>query len=146
MRKSSELDELLDACLQEWSEWMRERDQWIDDIDQWDQYLRQLILLTHELDAALPYELQGLTDHLDAIKEHQKTLEAHGIFLNQVKDRAGHGGVARGALSDVRHEQSKLRHQHARVHDAHVGLRDQHHQAIERVDGLLKRFRKQIGR
>lgn len=140
MFETSEADEGVNAYLQEWSHWVRERDQWIEDVDQWGRHLRQLILLIHELDNALPYERQRLAEHLDAVKEHLKTLESHGRLLNRIKIRAGHGMVA-GMPSDVRKEHDKLRYEHARVRDAHLGLRHQHQQAMERVDELLGRFK-----
>lgn len=118
---------------------MREHGEWLDDVAVWDRQLRRLMVLIHELDSALPYERQRLTEHHDAIQSHMRVLESHQGVLN------GHKGRMAEKPDTLADLHGKHRYQHARVRDAHLALGRRHQQAMRQVDDLIDRFRKREG-
>jgi chromosome segregation ATPase len=132
----------IDAYLQEWRQWIREHGEWLDDVSTWDRQLRRLMVLIHELDSALPYERQRLSEHQDAIQSHLRVLESHQGLLNGHKGRMDEKPEKVHALGDMH---SKQRYQHGRVRDAHAALRHRHQQAMRQVDNLLDQFRNRGG-
>ena len=129
----------VDAYLQEWEQWIHEHGEWLDDVAVWDRQLRRLMVLIHELDSALPYERQRLTEHHDAIQSHLRVLESHQGLLS------GHKGRMTEKPESLADMHGKQRYQHARVRDAHLALRHRHLKAMQQVDDLLDQFRKRGG-